>query len=291
LVRRSNSFLRAVAGLASVVLLAAGLGTALLVRTATSAPGIASGTPDELRSAAATAFEAALASGGTGARFEIIQTSTLKAKPGGPKVDIPDPAHPRLTLELADEYQIAALLEHGTVSVDGFFSEMQAGPPEGAKPDWEHAPVLFSALVLNGERWRNDGDGWYRAEALPGIGLDPETASALPRLLRNVTSATDKGSVTPEDGVPLRAIDGEGKEADAPGVVAAGGERFTDLTEPITFGFDADGRLAWLRVVARNTNSTEYDLVIETDIRLAYDNVDALPAADELVLAPVEPQR
>jgi hypothetical protein len=223
-------------------------------------------------------------------RFSIIQISTLTAKPGGPKVDVPDPANPRQTLRFADEYQIAALLEHGTVSADGFFSEILAGPAEGAKPDWEHAPVLFSTLVVGGERWRNDSHGWYKAAAVPGIGLDPETAVLLPRLLRNVTATIDKGTVTPEGGAALRAIDGSGKEADIPGVVAADGERFTKLTEPITFAFDAGGRLAWLRVVALNTNSTDYDLVIETEISLAYDNVDPLPTTDKLVLAPAEVQ-
>lgn len=287
---RSAALSRGLVGLVSALLLVPILGSALLVRASTAPPGLASGTPDELCTAAATAFEAALAPGGTGARFSIIQISTLTAKPGGPKIDVPDPAHPRLTLRYADEYQIAALLEHGTVSAGGFFSEMQAGPAEGAKPDWEHAPVLFSTLVAGGERWRNDSHGWYKANALPGIGLDPETAVLLPILLRHATAVTDKGTVSPVDGTTYRAIEGGAKEADIPGVVAAGGERFTKVTEPITFGFDASGQLAWLRVVALNTNSTDYDLVIETEISLAYDNVDPLPTTDKLVLAPAEVQ-
>jgi len=287
---RSGVFARGFFGIVAVLVFGAMLGGALLVRGATGPAALASGTPDELRTGAAAALEAELAVGGSGARFEIVQISTLKAKPGGPKVDVPDPANPRLTLRYSDEYQIAALLEHGTVSAGGFFSEMLAGPAEGAKPDWAHAPVLFSALVVKGERWRNDGHGWYRAEALPGIGLDPETAAALPRLLRNATGVTDKGVITPDGSAPLRALGADGKVADLPGIVAAGGQGFTKLTGPITFGFDADGRLAWLRVIALNTNSSDYDLVVDTEIRVAYDNVAPLPATDDLVLAPAEAQ-
>jgi hypothetical protein len=113
----------------------------------------------------------------------------------------------------------------------------------------------------------------------------------MPSLLRNVTSVTDKGSVTPDGSVALRAIDGAAKTADLPGVVAAGGERFTKLSAPVTFGFDAGGRLAWLRVVALNMNSTVYDLVVDTEIRLAYDHVEPIPPSDGLVLAPAEKTR
>ena len=288
---RSVTLARALVRITAVLVFAAILGSAVAVHSAVAAPAVAPGTPAELRTTAATALDAALAKGGSGVRFEIVQTSTLRARPGGPKVDVPDPANPRKTLRYADEYEIAALLERGQVNAAGFFSEMLAGPAEGAKPDWDHAQVLFSALVSGGERWRNDGEGWYRADALPGIGLDPETTALLPRLLRDATKLADKGTIAPDDGLTLRAVDGAATEVDVPGVVAAGGERFTKLTEPVTFGFDAAGRLAWLRVVALNTNSTDYDLVVVTEIRLAYDAVDAIPSTDGLVLAPVEEQR
>jgi hypothetical protein len=289
---RSAAFARGIFGAVSILVFASMAASALAVQGAMAAPQLAPGTPDQLRAAAADTLATALAKGGSGVRFEVIQTQTLQAKPNGPKVDVPDPADPRKTLRYADSYQIAALLEHGQASADGFFSEMLAGPAEGARPDWDHAQVLFSALVTSGERWRNDGEGWYRADALPGIGLDPETAVLLPSLLRNVTSVADTGNVTPpDDSIALRAIDGAAETADVPGVVAAGGERFTKLTEPVTFGFDAAGRLAWLRVAARNTNSTVYDLVVETEVRLAYDAVPAIPASDGLVLAPKDGTR
>jgi hypothetical protein len=291
---RSLAFARGIFGVVSVLILAALLATALLargvVRDQRPVGALAPGTPEQLKSGAATALEAVLAPGGGGVRFEILQVSTMQAKAGGPKIDVPDPANPRRTLEFADTYRIGALIEHGSATPAGFFSEMLVGPAAGAKPDWAHAPVLYSALVVKGERWRNDGDGWYRAEALPGIGLDPETAVLLPRLLRNGTDATDKGSV-PVDGASLRAIELTGKEADIPGLVAADGERFTKLIEPMTIGFDGAGRLAWLRSVALNMNMTDFDLVIETEITFSYDAVDSLPSPDSLELAPAEATR
>jgi hypothetical protein len=146
--------------------------------------------------------------------------------------------------------------------------------------------ALGEVLPEARRRWLGSGD-----DALPGIGLDPETAAVLPRLLRNATALADKGTVTPDDGTTLRAIDGASTEADIPGVVAAGGQRFTKLIEPVTFGFDATGRLAWLRVAALNTNSTDYDLVVATEISLAYDAVAPIPSTDGLVLAATEEQR
>jgi len=41
--------------------------------------------------AAATAIQSALAKGGGGITFEVVQTQTLVAKPGGPRLEIHDP--------------------------------------------------------------------------------------------------------------------------------------------------------------------------------------------------------
>src|SRR4051794_22390933 len=53
--------------------------------------GAPNGSPAALASAAADLLEQTTAKGGTGYRFEIVQRSTLVAKAGGPRIDIPDP--------------------------------------------------------------------------------------------------------------------------------------------------------------------------------------------------------
>ena len=236
--------------------------------------------PEQLTAAAADALEDTTKVGGSGYRFEILQTSTMVAKPGGPKVPIPDPVT-RGTLRLADTYYLNALLERGVARPDGFWSQMRAGPTEGAAPDWTGAPILYEALVRDGKRWRTDGDGWYQAQALPGIGLDPETAALLPDLLRGATTPTDVPAGDPKvDPDAARTLEDSATAAQIPGVVAADGAAFTQLLEPVAYGFDDTGRLVSVRVVARNTNMTDFDLVIETTIAIAYDGVDGLPSPE-----------
>jgi hypothetical protein len=234
-------------------------------------------TPEQLTAAAADKLEDTTKAGGSGYRFEIVQTSTMVAKPGGPRIPIPDPVT-RGTLRMADTYYLNALLERGVARPDGFWSQMRAGPSEGAKPDWTGAPILYEALVRGGERWRTDGHGWYKAQALPGIGLDPDTAALLPDLLRGATSPVDVPAGDPKvDPDAVRTLEDSATAAQIPGVVAAGGAAFTALTEPVAYGFDDTGRLVSVRVVARNTNMTDFDLVVETTIDIAYDGVDGLP--------------
>jgi hypothetical protein len=204
----------------------------------------------------------------------------MVAKVGGPKIPVPDPLS-RGTLGLADTYYLNALLEEGVARPEGFWSRMRAGPVEGAEPDWDGAPILFEALVRGSARWRNDGEGWYKAQTLPGIGLDPETAALLPALLRGATSPLDVAAgdkrVNP---AAARSLADAATAEQIPGVVAANGAAFTKLTEPVVYGFDDVGRLVSVRVVALNTNMTDFDLVIETTIVIAYDAVDGLPAPD-----------
>jgi hypothetical protein len=234
-------------------------------------------TPTDLTAAAADVLEASTKPGGPGYRFQIVQTSTMVAKPDGPRIAVPDPIT-RGTLRLADMYFLNSLIEHGVVRPDGFWSQMRAGPAEGGAPDWTGAHVMYEALVRDGARWRSDGDGWYRADALPGIGLDPETAALLPALLRGATAAKD---LPPSDGkvdpAAARNLEAAAKAADIPGLVASDGLPFTELSEPLAYGFDDGGRLISITAVARNTNMTEHDLIIETRITIAYEGVDALP--------------
>jgi hypothetical protein len=251
--------------------------------------GAESLTPDDAKSAAAAKLEAATGKGGAGYVFEIVQTSTIKAKPGGPKIDVPDPADPLKTLRQADEYLFYSLIERGTVIPDGFWSELRSGPNPGETPDFEKAELRRSALVRAGVRWRNDRDGWYQADVLPGIGLDPETAALLPTLLRNATEATAKESITLA-GKTLAQIEATGTEADIPGLVAAKGEAYTELTSPIEFAFDDQGRLARIHAVALNTTMTDFDLVVDTIIVLRYD-IPAGPLPDPVpTWNPAQPQ-
>lgn len=265
------------AGILVVGLQARGVVTAATTSTAgLSAPlgaGAGSRTATELKADAATVLETALAKGGAGVTFEIVQRSTMHAKEGGPKIEVPDPVDRTKSLGLADEYPLGSLIERGAVTPDGFWMEMRTGPAPGAEPDWA-AEYQFGAIVRDGKTWRNDGEGWYETDTPPGIGLDPRTAALLPQLLRNATEPSDEGT-TSLDGRSVRQVDATGRVADVPGIVAVDGEAFTELKDPLEFSFDDQGRLVAIRSVARNTNVTDFDLLVETVIELAY------PAAAE----------
>lgn len=233
--------------------------------------------PTDITAAAADLLEDTTKPGGSGYRFQIVQTSTMMAKPGGPRIAVPDPLT-RGTLRMADTYFLNAIIEQGVVRPDGFWSQMRAGPADGDSPDWTAAHIMYEALVRDGGRWRNDGDGWYAAGALPGIGLDPETAGLLPALLRGATAAKD---LPPDDAkvdpAAARNLEAAAEPADIPGLVASDGLAFTELMEPVAYGFDDAGRLVSVTAVARNTNMTAHDLIVETRIVIAYDGVDPLP--------------
>jgi hypothetical protein len=53
--------------------------------------GVGAATADELTDAAARALRTALAPGGGGVTFEVVQTSTILSRPGDPLLEIPDP--------------------------------------------------------------------------------------------------------------------------------------------------------------------------------------------------------
>jgi hypothetical protein len=259
--------------------LLAGAGRGPLAGAATPDPSAAPASSDPTSApvparaqldAAAGMIEATTDADGTGYRFEIVQTSTLHALPDGPRIEVPDPTDPHATLGFADAYQIDTAIEHGVVTPNGFWMEMRSGPTADKAPDFEKAPYRFGTLVKDGITYRNDGDGWYETDRPPGIGLDPATAALLPTLLREATKPKDAGTASADaadaGGTELRLVTATGDVADIPGVIAVDGEPFTELTEPVEFGFDDQGRLAKLRVVARNTNHKVFDLIVETVI-------------------------
>jgi hypothetical protein len=261
--------------------------------------GAPTGAPAELTSAAADLLEAATAKGGSGYRFEIVQRSTITARPGGPLIEVPDPIDRTKSLGTTDAYYLIGLVETGFVTPAGFYAELRAGPATpDATVDLEAGELAFRALVRDGTTFRDDGLGWYPTDRPPGIGLDPVTAALLPTLLRDVTDAADaplaaaEGELGTTDDAATRALVADATVADIPGVVAVDGAPFTELTQPIELTFDAAGRLSGLLVTARNTNLETFDLVVVTEIRLAYDEVPttlpkAAPAwdgADELLV-------
>jgi hypothetical protein len=249
---------------------------------------LAPGSASDLKAFAADVLEASVAQGGAGYTFEIVQRSTLWAKAGGPKIEVPDPNDRYTTMALADSYALGSLIERGGVSPDGFWMEMRTGPEPGVAPDWT-ADYHFGAIASDGKVWRDDGDGWYETDDPPGIGLDPITAGRLPALLRNATEARDDGSEIVA-GVSSRRLEAAGRVVDVPGIVAADGAPFTAIAAPVEFSFDEDGRLVRVHILARNENQKTFDLLVDTVITFAYpgsppDIPDPSPAYDGPVMA------
>ncbi len=236
--------------------------------------------PATVKSIAADLLAATTAKGGSGYRFEIVQRSTLHAKPGGPALLVPDPADPKAQPKEADEAYLIGVVETGYVTAAGFSMEMRAGPASADAPvDLASGELMFRALLRDGVTYRDDGEGWYQTDRLPGIGLDPVTAAALPWLLRHATDARDAdlaaalGELGKARATATRGITAAGTVADIPGVVAVDGASFTQITQAIDFTFDAAGRLVGLVVTARNTNATVHELAVVTEITLRYDGV------------------
>lgn len=224
---------------------------------------------------AATEMEAALR--GDGFTFTVVSRSTLHARPGGPKIEVPHPTDRFKTIGLADEYYVGASIATGIVARDGYFLQMRRGPSTAdAAPNFEKAEPTLAALVTGGKTFRNDGDGWYPTDSPPGIGLDPRTAALLPKLLRDATDAA-AGGTKPVDGQPATKVVARGKVADAPGLMAIDAEPFTELAAPIEFALDAEGRLVELHALMRNTNQATFDLLVDTVITISYATPGKLP--------------
>ncbi len=252
-------------------------------------------------SAAATAMQTALAKGGGGITFEVVQTQTLVAKAGGPKLEIHDPADRSQVLGLTDTLPVGTLIERGIATSAGFWSELIHGPQAGAEAAFDLAKVepARQALVRDGIRYRNDGDGWMQTDVVPGIGLDPDGVLKLAGLLTDTPDATDtsvtaeadpafklKGLTGPAQGA-ARAIDATSKVANLPAILAPDLAEATELRGKTDFELDATGRLVSLTIVARNARMEMYDLMVRTVITFRYPDAPApLPDAVPAYVAP-----
>lgn len=225
---------------------------------------------------AAAVIAHALAPGGSGITFRIVQTSTVNQKPGGPQVPILDAHDPTRVASYAQSVFSISLLESGFATPDGFYAELRDGPMPGESPDWQSQPH-FRALARDGKVYRDDGKGWYVTTNPPGIALDPNSIHRLAGLVGNASGAADAG-VDPAD-ASLREMTASAAAADAPGLVAADGASFTQFRGQATFELDPAGRVVRIHQTALNTNMTDFDLVVQTDITLSYGSSDPLPAA------------
>ena len=240
---------------------------------------------DDRLSLAADKIDAILAAGGNGLTFTVVERSTLYAKPGGPRIEIPDPNDRYKTLGFADAYYLGAAIAEGSATPDGFWLQMRRGPmTAGAAPDFANAPMTLSSLVRNGVTWRNDGDGWYATANPPGIGLDSATLALLPTLLRDAGGPTlTETSVV--DGETRTTFEATGTVGKAPGLMAIDAASFTELVGPLEFTVDTKGRLIGIHALTRNLRMTTYDLLVDVVIEIRYDTSPGLPDPDP-TLAP-----
>jgi hypothetical protein len=208
--------------------------------------------PAELASAAADALELATTVGGSGYTFEVIQHGTMVQKDGGPALEGPDPADPAKTVEVGSQ-PIGTYIERGSVTADGFHSEIRNGPDDPqAPPDWESAKVELAALVRDGKTYRNDGSGWYVTDRPPGLGLDPTTASLLPTLLRGLSQLADATAPPPKQ--ERNAI----RRGNQPGIrVPPGYQLAHGRTTPARRGFSY--RYSHLQNIEVHKIQTRYD--------------------------------
>ena len=246
-------------------------------------------TAAELQATAAEAIERAVAAGGAGITFDIVQRSTLHARPGGEPLEMPDPADPQRTIAV-DAVAASTYLERGALTPDGFHSEIRRGPDDPLRtPDWDGTPMELAALVRDGKTYRNDGTGWYPTDRPPGIGLDPASAALLPTFLRGLVEPREArpGDDPFADSAPARRLAGATSVTHLPGIIAVDLAIATEIDDPADLAFDDAGRLLGLRVVARNTHLETYDLLVETVIRFAYpERAPPLPVPDPVHVGP-----
>jgi hypothetical protein len=233
-------------------------------------------TTEQLQAGAATAFEAALAKGGGGITFQVVQRNTLYAKPSGPPIELRSESDQSQVLGTVDAYYVSGIVSTGAITDSAFWMRMRRGPAKDEAPDFAAGELFFSVLERDGVLWRNDGDGWYQTDASPGTGMDPITARKLPGLLRALQAATSL-EPTVVDNRLLVGVSGITKVDDYPGVIAADGKDFTDATFEVECWFDDAGRLVQLNARARNLNQTTYDLVSQTVVTFGYGNVGTPP--------------
>ena len=161
--------------LAAMALMGPGLSRAfnratVTVPVAAVTGGAPNAGPGALASAAADLLAQTTAKGGTGYRFEIVQRSTLVAKDGGPKVQVPDPADRTKTLGEADRYEVASLVETGFVIPAGFSMEMRSGPAGPDATGGAVAPLPSSAPDATIAPTTGPSSGSEGASVAPGTG-------------------------------------------------------------------------------------------------------------------------
>lgn len=224
--------------------------------------------PTELRAAAADALDTALAPGGRGFGFDVLQRTTLFAKPDGPKIELHTPEDPTTITGVVDEYAVGTILSRGAVTHDAFWMDISvAGQDQPA--DFSAAAFFARVLERGGKLWRDDGAGWYVTDESPGVGMDPASARALADLLRSLTDAKAL-EPTAFDGRLLSGISGTATPDAYPGVIAADGAAFTEKAFALDCWFDPEGRLVRLEAHARNLNQETYDLVADTVVTFSY---------------------
>lgn len=283
------------------------LATPFVVLSPDPRAGAENASPTELSSSAADVLTRALAPGGGGIEFEIVQVSTIAARPGGPLVEIPDPIDRRKSLGLAERYSLDTMIQRGFATPDGYWMEMLQGPRAESKEGYklDTARIAYRALVREGIAYRDDGDGWYETDLLPGIGLDPATVALLPTMLTGATEARDVAVAPPTersanepvtgdplevaippvdpaaiadaiDGLkgpelpPVRALEATTTAEDIPGIIAVDLAEATEITTPARLAFDDAGRLVTITILARNTLLEVHDLLVETVITFRY---------------------
>jgi hypothetical protein len=245
------------------------LGAAAVVAVrAGGVSGAAPGSVEALRTAAAESLEHAISVGGSGLSFEVIQRSTLYAKPGGPRIELRDPADPKTIIGVADQYEVGSILSRGGVTADAFWMELSVATKD-QPANFSAAEFFARVLERDGKLWRDDGVGWYLTEQSPGVGMDPATARLLPGLLR---SLSDAAAIEPAqiDGRLLTGIRGTSTPAAFPGVIAADGAALTEESFGVDCWFDDQGRLVRLEARARNIKQPTYDLVADTVVTFSY---------------------
>jgi hypothetical protein len=266
---------------------------AVLATARPFAPQAAGATPSGSPSdAQAELDQGAAAMGSASARsfdFTVVTRSTIYAKPGGPRIQVPDPADPYKVAGVADSYYLGASAARGTVAGKDFFLQMYGGDTDpAAAVDIAKLSPTLAGLVTGGTSWRNDGTGWYQSDQVPGIGLDPRTIALLPTLLKHATHAA-ADAPTALRGLQLPTVRADGAVADAPGLMAPDAAPFTQLAQPLSFAFDAQGRLAQVTATMRNTKVADFDLLVVTTITFDYGHVSAIPAPSPLAPPPATP--
>ena len=183
-------------GLLLTAVLAAGLSSRLAPPLPVAYAAIElPGTPTDQLAVAADALAAALASGGTGLTFEVVQRDSVHAKPGGPLIGVRDPADPTKVVAEVEQVAVNAVITRGAITAEAFWMEMRLSPGSEPDPRFDGSAFFSRVLERGGVIWRDDGDGWYETDVSPGSGMDPVSARLLPKLL---LSAADVTGLQPE---------------------------------------------------------------------------------------------